>query len=298
VHAHPCSWGLKVMIKLDNMASETSKDVLYYADTDRTFLEPHLPPRDALKLHSERAWATLTFATSLDSQLALSPGVRTQLSGPQSKAMTHYLRSRHDAIMIGVGTAIADDPGLNCRLSGTGGYGGEDLTGQPRPIIIDPTCRWNFSEDNKIFHMVRQKKGKCPFIITGMSDHPVDRRKILERNGGKYISLQVQQDENGENKLDWRELLQCLKREGLSSVMIEGGGAVINSLLESTSHDLVDSVIITIAPTWLGQGGVLVTPKRRTENGQLVPASRLKNVSWKQFGEDVVLCGQVRPLSN
>jgi 2,5-diamino-6-(ribosylamino)-4(3H)-pyrimidinone 5'-phosphate reductase len=280
------------------MASELPKDVLYYAEPDRVFLESHLPPLNGSTISDNRAWATLTFATSLDSQLALSPGVRTQLSGPQSKAMSHYLRSRHDAIMVGVGTAIADDPGLNCRLAGTGGYGGKDLHGQPRPIIIDPTCRWDFSEDNKIFQMVRQKKGLCPFIITGMSNQPTEKRQILERNGGKYIILPIQRDENGENKLDWKGLLQSLKKEGLSSVMIEGGGAVINSLLEPASHDLVDSVIITIAPMWLGQGGVLVTPKRRTEHGQLVPASRLRNVSWKQFGEDVVLCGQVKPLSN
>jgi 2,5-diamino-6-(ribosylamino)-4(3H)-pyrimidinone 5'-phosphate reductase len=278
------------------MATQDPRDVLYYDDEDRAFLEQHLPPRSSSNFNSERPWATLTFATSLDSQLALSPGVRTQLSGPQSKAMTHYLRSRHDAIMVGVGTAIADDPGLNCRLAGIGGYGGEGLNGQPRPIIIDPSCRWDFSEDNKIFQMARQGKGKCPFIITGTSNPPLNKKEILEKNGGKYITVDIGL-KHGENRLDWKDLLSTLKKEGLSSVMIEGGGAVINSLLESDSHDLVDSVIITIAPTWLGQGGVLVSPKRRTENGQLVPASRLKNVFWKQFGEDVVLCGQVKPLS-
>lgn len=279
-----------------NMASpEVPKDTLYLPENDRGFLEPHLPAKDGSSLQPDRVFATLTFATSLDSELALSPGAPTALSGPQSKAMTHYLRSQHDAIMIGVGTAVADDPSLNCRLFGVGGYGGERLQGQPRPIVIDPTARWDFSEKNKIFILCREGRGRAPYIVTGVEDPPKEKKELLESYGGKFIVLPIHTSDIGQHRLDWGQLLEALKRADLTSVMIEGGGAVINSLLELQYQKFIDSVIITIAPTWLGQGGVVVSPRRRF-NGEhkAIPAGRLINVKWQPFGEDVVLCGRVK----
>ncbi|KAI9372189.1 dihydrofolate reductase-like domain-containing protein [Aspergillus egyptiacus] len=262
-------------------------DTLTFPSTEKPFLEPYLPTAKQNGL----PFTTLTFATSLDSSLALSPGTRTILSGPQSKAMTHYLRSRHDAILIGVGTAVADDPGLNCRISGVGGYGGEGLQGQPRPIVLDPNARWEFTRDSKILTLANQGKGKAPFVITSsVATVAEEKRRLLESCEGKFIALGVSEGLG----FDWADLLRCLKSEGLASVMIEGGGSVINSLLEPRFQHLVDSVIVTIAPTWLGQGGVVVSPRRRfDERGSAVAASRLSNVKWHPFGEDVVLCGRM-----
>ncbi|KAE8158959.1 dihydrofolate reductase-like domain-containing protein [Aspergillus tamarii] len=272
-----------------------SREALTFPSSNRTFLEPHLPPKNETEpLKPNLPFTTLTFATSLDSSLALAPGTRTTLSGPQSKAMTHYLRSRHDAILIGVGTAVADNPGLNCRIEGVGGYGGEGLDGQPRPIVIDPRARWEFTQESKILELVREGKGRAPFIITSTGTAPsAEKRALLESYGGKFISLDLLIDETGERRFDWTAVLECLRTEGLKSVMIEGGGAVINSLLEPGWAHLVDSVIVTIAPTWLGQGGVVVSPRRRVEGGEVVPAARLRDVKWYPFGEDVVLCGRV-----
>lgn len=274
----------------------TSPDALSFADSDRSFLEPHLPPQHVPNANSTLPFTTLTFATSLDSSLALSPGTRTVLSGPQSKAMTHYLRSRHDAILIGVGTAVADNPGLNCRIQGVGGYGAEGLQGQPRPIVIDPTARWDFTKDEKIFQLAREGKGRAPYIITGCASPAAEKKAVLEQHGGKFITLDVAKTEDGEHKIDWSVLLRSLQQEGLHSVMIEGGGSIINSLLEPAFQSLINSVIVTIAPTWLGQGGVVVSPKRRVDaHGAAIPASRLTNVKWYPFGEDVVLCGNIKP---
>ncbi|KKK14797.1 hypothetical protein P175DRAFT_0443259 [Aspergillus ochraceoroseus IBT 24754] len=277
------------------------KDTLTFPDSDQAFLEPYLPPQNEKEANSsDLPFTTLTFATSLDSSLALSPGTRTVLSGPQSKAMTHYLRSRHDAILIGVGTAVADNPGLNCRLKGVGGYGGaQKLQGQPRPIVVDPNARWDFDDLSKILVLAREARGRAPFIITGprmpSSSFKKKRRELLESYGGKFIALDVVEDDKGQRKFDWGDLLRCLKREGLHSVMVEGGGSVINSLLDPSFHGLVDSVIVTIAPTWLGRGGVVVSPERRfDENGTAIAASRLRNVQWHPFGEDVVLCGRIK----
>ncbi|KAG4430093.1 hypothetical protein IFR05_014419 [Cadophora sp. M221] len=273
--------------------SSLPKDTLHFPAASRTFLESYLPPVEQLQADgSPYPFTTVTFATSLDSQLALSPGTQTVLSGPQSKAMTHYLRSRHDSILVGVGTAIADSPGLNCRIERVGGYGSEGLDGQPRPIVVDPHARWEFTEDHKIFKLAREGKGRAPYIITTLVDPPAERAAILKRARGKFITLASA--EPGSSKLEWRDILQVLKAEGLRSVMIEGGAAVINALLVPEYFSVINSVIVTIAPTWLGEGGVVVSPPRRTEDGKAITAARLRHVQWHPFGEDVVLCGSFK----
>lgn len=94
-----------------------------------------------------------------------------------------------------------------------------------------------------------------------------------------------------DGSMDWKEILQALKSEGLETVMVEGGATVINSLL--ARPELVDSVIVTIAPTWLGQGGLAACPSAVTQDGQRVNAARLADTAWRQFGADAVLCGRL-----
>lgn len=229
---------------------------------------------------------TLTFATSLDSNLSLAPGVQTALSGPQSKAMTHYLRSKHSAILVGVGTAIADNPSLNCRFEGVGGYGGEGLTGQPRPIVIDPQARWQWSADSKVIRLASEGKGRAPWVFTSVKVGD-ERTKILESVGGKVIVAGTQSS----SRMSWEYILGELGRRDVDSVMIEGGGGVINDLLAPSNIGSVDTVIVTIAPVWLGKGGVQVCPSEREEDGNKVPVARLRNVNWVTLGDDIVLCG-------
>jgi 2,5-diamino-6-(ribosylamino)-4(3H)-pyrimidinone 5'-phosphate reductase len=200
--------------------------------------------------------------------------------------MTHYLRSRHDAICIGVGTAIADDPGLNCRLQGV------ETDQQPRPIVIDPRLRWQIKRESKVLQLVRAGRGLAPFIITSDCTPRQSQKDLLEEHGGKYIFLG-----NGSlsgQRFRWSNILHAVSAEGLRSIMIEGGGDIINSLLEPESNQLIDSVILTIAPTWLGQGGVVVSPPRRLgSHDEPIPAARLADTTWMPLGEDVVLCGRV-----
>ncbi|KAF2130615.1 5-amino-6-uracil reductase-like protein [Dothidotthia symphoricarpi CBS 119687] len=272
------------------------REALYFPASQRQQLDSYLPSPSITSTSSvsSKPHVTLTFATSLDSQLALAPGVQTALSGPESKAMTHYLRSKHDAILIGVGTAIADNPSLNCRIEGVGGYGGEGLYGQPRPIVLDPKGRWEISAESKVVKLAREGKGKAPWIIT-KTDVGEQKRSLLESVGGKFLRYG---DSFGgveaslSARMEWRGMLQLLSREGIQGVMIEGGGVVINDLLSADNLELVDSVILTIAPTWLGRGGVQVCPEQRQGLGRSLPAGRLKDVNWMPLGEDVVLCGR------
>ncbi|KAF4994744.1 hypothetical protein FGRMN_5598 [Fusarium graminum] len=260
---------------------------LSFPPSSAAMLESRLPPTIASPSLS-RPFVTLTFATSLDSSLSLAPGVRTRLSGPDSKAMTHYLRSRHAAILIGVSTLLADSPALNCRIVGA--------TSQPRPIVIDPHLRWTPSHTDKVLEVARLGNGLAPFVLTGVDVRslPSTSVALLEQHGGKYIHVPAMPSSNNRMRFDWNDVFNALFREDLVSVMVEGGGQIINSLLDSRFHDLVDSVIVTIAPTWLGQGGVVVSPERAQDTaGVPIPVARLSNVSWHPFGEDVVLCGEL-----
>ncbi|KAF2468582.1 bacterial bifunctional deaminase-reductase [Lindgomyces ingoldianus] len=267
-----------------------TRGALTFPSPQSSQISPYLPP-PSLSQPQTPIHVTLTFATSLDSSLSLSPGTQTLLSGPLSKSMTHYLRSRHDAILIGVGTALADNPSLNCRISGVGGYGGEGLKGQPRPVVLDPRGRWEVGESSKVMQLVREGRGRAPFVVSRVV---LDggRRRLLEECGGKVIVLPAAQDQEERKRIGWVDILKALREEGIKSVMIEGGGAVINDLLRPDNIRLVDSIIITIAPTWLGKGGVLVCPDERVEDGVKVPVERLKDVQWIPLGEDVVLCGR------
>lgn len=293
---------------------------LTFPESSAALLEPHLPPlidglptteASSSSTPTNRPFVTLTFATSLDSSLSLAPGVRTRLSGPGSKAMTHYLRSRHAAILIGVSTMLADSPALNCRIrsSSSSTTAGIDtpstasssvpIPRQPRPIIVDPHLRWTPVPTDPVLQLASHGAGLAPYVLTGVesSDLPAASRTLLEQLGGRYIHVRATPSgPNGRFRFDWRDIFHALGREGLDSVMVEGGGQIINSLLDPAYHDLIDSVIVTIAPTWLGQGGVVVSPDRLTDAaGVPIPVARLSDVSWHPFGQDVVLCGKLHP---
>lgn len=276
------------------MAGE--KPALHFPASSRSLIEPYLPPAfSSAGLNAESnhdrstPFVTLTFAQSLDAAISLTPGTQTTLSSPETKAMTHFLRSKHDAILVGVGTAVADDPSLNCRIEGA------TINDQPRPVIIDPDHRWIVTESN-CWRLASQRLGRRPLVIV---DHNIDGEfnhalhKMMEDNDSLYVVMPrevVSTPRGAVSEISWIRILKMLKGRGYGSVMIEGGATVITSLLRPENLHLVDSVIVTIAPTWLGQGSVTVSPGRRQDHGETL---RLRDTKWHQFGEDVVMCGRV-----
>ena len=276
---------------LSNTAS-LAPDILRFPTSSRGFLDPYIPTTTDPAINtSDIPHVTLTYATSMDSCLTLAPGVRTNLSGPQSKAMTHYLRSKHDAILVGVGTAIADDPALNCRLEGVGGFGGLGWESQPRPVIIDPGARWLITPQSKILQTVQGGKGRGPWVIMapGFAMDPM-RLELLKYYGGNYLGL-TEFDKRW--RLRWEAILKALAAEGIKSVMVEGGGMVINDLLRSENASFISSVVVTVAPTYLGKQGVTVSPFTNYDSaGRPEPAVRFQDVAWQPLGEDIVMCGR------
>lgn len=96
-------------------------------------------------------------------------------------------------------------------------------------------------------------------------------------------------------RIKWEAILRALARAGIRSVMVEGGGRVINDLLLPQHQHIIGSTIITIAPTLLGRGGIWISPTARHDiTGRPQPAVRLEDVAWQPLGEDAVICGRPR----
>ncbi|KAK4148357.1 hypothetical protein C8A00DRAFT_39098, partial [Chaetomidium leptoderma] len=80
--------------------------------------------------------------------------------------MTHFLRARHDAILVGAGTAVADDPGLNSRLApSSSSLGGKTRQQQPRPVVLDPSGRWDVGEQSRVVKAAKAGEGLGPWVV-------------------------------------------------------------------------------------------------------------------------------------
>ncbi|EJD04204.1 bacterial bifunctional deaminase-reductase [Fomitiporia mediterranea MF3/22] len=197
---------------------------------------------DQLALH-----VTLTFAQSLDAKIAGRDGKQLILSCKESMIMTHRLRSRHDAILVGIGTALNDNPQLNTRLLAPDD-GGQAV---PLPVILDSNLR--FQLDSKLVNNYKIGKGRQPIVFTAFDHLGTDaqfeeRRRRLEAEGVKVIPIN-----SLDGKLNLGSLLDELQKIGIRSLMVEGGATVISSFLQS---GLVHSLIVTVCPTIVGDEGI------------------------------------------
>ena len=194
--------------------------------TGAAFLPQGYPPH---RQRAGRPFVLLAYAQSLDGSVTDTAGKAMQLSGPESSAMTHRLRATHDAILVGIGTVIADNPQLTVRLSE-----GRD----PQPVILDSTLRFPLDA-----HLLKNPK-LSPWIAT-TERAPARRRRELESAGARIIPLPS--TPNGWVHLT--PLLECLRAAGITSVMVEGGPRVITGFL---TERLVDHLILTVAPVMVG----------------------------------------------
>ncbi|KAK9458173.1 dihydrofolate reductase-like domain-containing protein [Dipodascopsis uninucleata] len=258
----------------------------------RSTLEYYLPP--PVLSHSDGMFLTLTYAASLDSRIAVGHGMKTHLSGPETKSMTHYLRSRHDAILVGANTIIADDPGLNCRYPVSDHSNMAEVS--PRPIIIDPHLRTNIGPDSRLFKNYRSGHGKAPWILISGSKVPHGDEKIMNFMAAGGVVVILPELDSGYPLESWSAIFNILKTRGIRSIMIEGGAYVINSLLDvqaaakrsslpdDKQHIQINSFILTIAPVYLGIKGVEVSPRDAMDH--------LEHIEWFQLGRDSVVAAR------
>lgn len=220
---------------------------------------PAAPPR------TDRPHITLSYAQSLDGSIAARRGEQTFISGPEAGRLTHRLRARHDAILVGIGTVLADDPQLTVRL-----VRGPD----PQPIIVDSRLR--FPPWAKLMRGERR-----PWIATTEAADS-RRQAALEAAGARVFRLPAAP--NG--MVDLAALLSHLARLHIRSVMVEGGATIISNFL--AAH-LVDRLVLTIAPMILG--GLNAVADLGQLNGRVMP--RLVRPRYQTLGKDLILFGEV-----
>jgi riboflavin-specific deaminase-like protein len=224
-------------------------------------------PARAAEHHARtgRPFVTLTYAQSIDGSIAAQPGKQTHISGPETKRLTHQLRSMHDAILIGIGTVLADDPKLTARRAN-----GRN----PQPVILDTNAR--FPLNAQLLHHPTHR----PWIITGKA-HP-DAIAALEQAGARVHCLSA----SSEDHPDLIRLLDWLGAERIVSLMVEGGAKVITSFLRAR---LVDQLILTIGPTLMG--GLRGVDSLGSEEADSFP--RLSHYDVLRIGTDLVIWGDL-----
>jgi riboflavin-specific deaminase-like protein len=171
---------------------------------------------------------TLHYAQSLDGRLATRTGDSQWIGGQASLKLAHQLRAEHAAVLVGVGTVLADNPRLTVRLvSGP----------SPKRVIVDSALRIPLDA-----HVLTD--GTAPTVVA-TTDRALPERVNAVAACGAMV-LTVPTDDVG--RVDLQALLPLLKTE---SLLIEGGGAVITSALRQR---LVQRVVVCIAPMLIGQG--------------------------------------------
>lgn len=128
--------------------------------------------------------------------------------------------------------------------------------------------------------LVLAGEAKNPWIIISDGCNEEEKISYLEERGGKVIRMEL----SGDGSIDWNQLAIQLKTLGISSVMVEGGAHVINTLLQKPQ--LIDSVIITIGPVYLGNAGVQVSPTSNV---------KLDKVTWWSGIQDTIMCATLLP---
>lgn len=227
-----------------------------------------MDPLEALGEHvravhlQDRPFVTLSYAQSLDGSLAARPGARLQLSGPESTALTHRLRAAHDAVLVGIGTVLADDPQLTVRFSSGA---------SPRPVVLDSQLRTPTGAA-----LLRHPQ---PPWIAGLASPNGERAAALRRAGAEVLALPA----DSQGLVSLAALLQESRRRGVSRLMVEGGARVIRSFL---SARLVDWILIAIAPRFVGGLPALQLDPVEAERGP-----RLRDPHWQTLGEDLIVWG-------
>ena len=222
-------------------------------------------------LASDRPYVIAKFAMSLDGKIATASGESKWITGPLSRERGHRLRQQVDAVIVGAGTVIADDPALTVRAP-------EVDPAHPLRVVLDTSARTPPGAH------VYDRIGKGALLATTEAA-PVSRLEAYRVLGGETLVLPA--DHNGQ--VDLADLLRALKARGLLSVLVEGGADAHGGFFDA---GLVDEVQAFIAPIIIGGAGK--SPVGGTGVAAIAAAMRLENVSLERIGPDILATGRVR----
>jgi diaminohydroxyphosphoribosylaminopyrimidine deaminase/5-amino-6-(5-phosphoribosylamino)uracil reductase len=210
-----------------------------------------------------RPHVTLKLAVSADGMIGKREGGRMIISGGLTFDAVQAMRAESDAIMIGIGTALVDDPRLTVRLPGM-------ESRSPVRVVIDTTAKLPFASK-----LVASAKDPPLIVIVG-PDAPVERREVLAAAGVKIIEVGA-----ASGGVDLGQALEALAAEGLTRVLAEGGAGIAASLI---AGELADEVVIFRAPVVVGADGVRALGSNPLSAIERSP--RYRPIEAAIFGED------------
>jgi len=221
-------------------------------------------------LGAKRPFVAAKFAMSLDGKVATGAGDSKWITGPESRAEGHRLRQEADAILVGAGTVIADDPALTVRIP-------DIVPAHPLRVVIDSTGRTPPAAH------VFDRIGRGAVLAT-TTRTPPSRRDAYRRIGVEVLALEPAHD----GRVDLRELCANLKARGLLFALIEGGPELLGAAFDG---GLVDEVHAFIAPVILGGAGKSAVAGRGVS--RIADALALADVETLSLGADIAVRGRV-----
>lgn len=219
-----------------------------------------------MRLSHGRPLVTLKLAATLDGRIATASGESQWITGEAARQRAHLLRASHDAVMVGVGTVIADDPLLTCRLPGLEAR-------SPVRIVIDGSLRTPLTAK-----LIAEAK-KVPTWIVHRHGADAIRCQTMRDCGVELIEIPVSETV----EMDLAVAFAELGKRGLTRVLVEGGAGLAGELLEA---DLVDRLAWFHAPTLIGGDGLPAVAAFGVET--LSAAPRFRRVALETVGEDVL----------
>ena len=216
-----------------------------------------------------RPFITAKFAMSLDGKISTHTGDSKWITGDKARWHVHKMRARSDAVMVGIGTALADDPRLTARDER-----GNPLARQPLRVIVDSRGRLPATARLLV------EPGET-LIAVGSG---VDGLQIGEHGEG----VEFRQFPLHDRHIDLQHLTEFLAKErDITSIMVEGGGILLGALFDL---GLVDKVVAFVAPTIIG-GASAPSPVGGLGAEMMADAVELERVRWKRLGRDMLITG-------
>jgi GTP cyclohydrolase II len=213
----------------------------------------------------DRPYVVVKYAQTLDGRIATSTGDSRWISGEEERRVSHALRASCDAVLVGVGTVLTDDPQLTVRM----------VPGaSPIRVVLDSTLR--------IPGGSRVLADDAATTIVTTASSPVERREEIRSRGASVLVVPT-----SPHGVDPVAALHALREVGIQSLLVEGGARVVTSLL---SLGLADRLIVGIAPRVLGSGTEAVGDLGVTEVARSV---RIEGRSVHLAGDDVLIAGDV-----
>ncbi len=218
-----------------------------------------------------KPFVTVKAALSLDGKIAAASGDSRWITNAECRQYVHRLRGQVDAVLVGGGTVRADDPRLTVRLKGWIGH-------EPRAIIVDEAL--DLSRKARIW-----KRARGQVIVATTMAASISRRRWIERQGHAVLICRATAD----GRVMLSDLMRRLGREGISSVLVEGGGEIFAGFFRSK---LVGRLVACMAPKLIGGKGLDFLPGISHATMQKVPS--LSDVTMKTFGDNIVVEGRLR----